>query len=262
MSTILEQVKQSYVRDLVASGKREDDRGLMDYRPIHVDKGFAPNAEGSCMAHIGNTKILCGIKFDVMTPFADRPTEGVVMANCEFAPLAHPEFHPGPPNENSIEVARVVDRGIRSAKVVDVENMLLEEGKVLGLFIDLYVLDHDGNLIDTAALAAMGALQNARVPKFENGKLVRGEYAGSLKLAHTVVSTSFEKFGDKILVDANFTEEVASKGRLSLGTADGEFVVSSQKSGEAGFSQKEYMDLIDAAFLKHKELAAALDKVK
>ncbi|MDP2717679.1 MAG: hypothetical protein Q8P02_02965, partial [Candidatus Micrarchaeota archaeon] len=111
MSVILDQVKQAYVRELASAGKREDGRGPMDYRPIHLEKGFAPNADGSCLAHIGNSKVLCGIKFDVMTPFADRPTEGVVMANCEFAPLAHPEFHPGPPNENSIEVARVVDRG-------------------------------------------------------------------------------------------------------------------------------------------------------
>ncbi len=255
---ILEQIKQGFIRELAEKGQREDNRGLLDYRAIKVTKGFAPNAEGSALAEIGRSKVLCGIKFDVMTPFADRPTEGVVMVNSEFSPIAHPEFRAGPPDENSIELARVVDRGIRSAKVVNVDNMLVAEGKVQGIFIDLYVLDHDGNLIDTAALAAMAALKDAKVPKFEEGKIVRGTSTGNLALKDIVLSTSFEKVGKSIMVDATDAEEIASSGRLSLGTANDGKICSSQKSGRVGFTKDEYLQMIDWAQEKRRDLLAKI----
>lgn len=251
---ILEQIKQGYIRELAEKSQREDGRGLLDYRQIQVTKGFAPNAEGSAMAQIGKSKVLAGIKYDVMAPFADRPTEGVVMVNSEFSPVAHPEFRAGPPDEHSIELARVVDRGIRSAKVVNVENMLIAEGKVQGIFIDLYIIDHDGNLIDTAALAAMAALKDTKVPKFEDGKIIRGQYNGSLPLQDEVVCTSFEKIGKTIMVDATDAEEIASSGRLSLSTANDEKVCSSQKSGAAGFSKDEYLQMVDWAMEKRQDL--------
>ncbi len=255
---ILEQIKQGFIRELAEKGQREDGRGPLDYRAISVQKGFAPNAEGSALAQIGKSKVLSGIKFDVMAPFADRPTEGVVMVNAEFSPVAHPEFRAGPPDERSIELARVVDRGIRSAKVVNVDNMLVTEGKGQGIFIDLYILDHDGNLIDTAALAAMAALKDAKVPKFEDGKIVRGSNAGSLPLKDIVVSTSFEKIGKTIMVDATDAEEIASSGRLSLGTANDGLICSSQKSGSVGFSKDEYMQMVDWAHEKRKDLLAKI----
>jgi exosome complex component RRP42 len=80
---------------------------------VKITKGIIPNAEGSAMAELGDTKVLCGVKIDVMKPYADRPTEGVFTVQAEFLPLAHPEFESGPPKEGSIELSRVVDRGIR-----------------------------------------------------------------------------------------------------------------------------------------------------
>ncbi len=257
---ILDEVKEAYVKDLLRNGKREDGRGLLDYRPIQIEKGYLPNAEGSALAHIGETKVLAGVKFDMMTPFTDRPKEGVFMVNAEFLPLAHPSFEAGPPNENSIELARVVDRGIRAAKAINMDDFFIEEGKVLGLFVDVYVLDHSGNMTDTAALAAMAALQDTRIPKVEEGKIIRKEYSGPLQLNRTVVTTSFEKVNGSILLDATTGEETASEGRLTLATCSDELVCAAQKSGRAGFSTKLFDELIDKAFSKRTELVAALQK--
>ena len=251
---ILDQVKEAYVKDLLSKGKRADGRKLDEYRRINVEKALYTNSEGSAIAHLGDTKVLAAVKFDVLTPFADRPNEGVVMCNAEFSPIAHPDFEPGPPDERSIELARVVDRGIRSANVVDAKKLFRSEGKVLGVFIDLYTLDHTGNLTDAAALAAMAALKTAKVPKYEDEKLVRGEYAGKLELNNTVVTTTFEKVGGKLLVDATNEEEVASEGRFTIATAEDNKVAACQKSGKAGFSEQEFMDMIDVALQKHGEL--------
>lgn len=251
---ILDQVKEEYVKDLMTKGKRADGRGLHDYREIRVDKNLFTNSEGSALAHIGDTKVLAAVKFDVLTPFADRPNEGVVMCNSEFSPMAHPDFQAGPPDENSIELARVVDRGLRSANAVDVKKLFLEEGKVMGVFIDLYTLDHCGNLTDTAALAAMAALTTARVPKYEAGKLVRDESTGKLELNDVVVTTTFEKIAGKLVVDASGEEEVASEGRFTLATANDGKVAAGQKSKQAGFTQAEFLNMVDLALEKREQL--------
>lgn len=251
---ISDEVKEAFVLDLMKKNARMDNRAMLDYREISVQKNIYTNSEGSAMAQIGDTKVIAGLKFDVLAPFADRPKEGVIMFNSEFSPIAHPEFVAGPPDSRSIELARVVDRGIRSAEVIDLEKLFLEEGKVVGVFIDLFVVDHSGNLTDTAYLAAMAALKGANVPKYENGKLIRGEYTGKLPLTRDVVSCTFEKIEGKLVLDAREEEEVSSSGRMTLATCGDDLMCAAQKSGRAGFSRDELSSMIDISLQKRSEL--------
>ncbi len=253
---IVDEVKKDYIKDLIKNGRRPDNRGLLEYRPISVQKGIIPNAEGSALAHIGETKVLAGVKLDLMTPFADRPGEGVVIFNSEFSPMAHPEFEAGPPNEKSIELARVIDRGIRSAEVVDVKGLSQTgiEGKVLGVYIDLYVLDHNGDLTDAAGLAAMAALANTRMPKMENNLLVRSESTGSLKLGRKAMPTTFTFVNGVPLIDATNEEEVASEGMVTISTSSAGFICAGQKSGSLGLQRAKLVELADIALVKGKEL--------
>ena len=249
---IVDEVKQDYIKELIKSGKRSDGRGMLDYRPISVVKGIIPNAEGSALAHIGDTKVLAGVKLDLMTPFADRPNEGVVVFNSEFSPMAHPEFEAGPPNEKSIELARVIDRGIRSAEVVDSKGLAQTgvEGKVLGVYIDLYVLDHNGDLTDAAGLAAMAALAQTRVPKIEEGMLIRTESSGNLKLARLAMPTTFTFVDGVPVIDATNEEEVASEGMVTISTSSDGFICAGQKSGPLGIQRDKLVGLADIALQK------------
>src|SRR3990172_11012866 len=136
--------------------------------------GMIEKANGSAQVYLGKTKVLAGVKIQPGQPFEDTPDEGILTVNAEFVPLASPSFEAGPPDENSIELARVVDRGIRESKAIDLKKLCIDPGKkVFMIFVDVYVLDHDGNLIDAAAMAALGALVDARMRAFEvrNGEL-------------------------------------------------------------------------------------------
>jgi len=251
---ITNEVKEAFVLDLMKKNSRLDSRGMLEYRQISVEKNVYENCEGSAIAHIGETKVVAGLKLDLATPFADRPTQGVIMFNAEFSPVAHPDFTAGPPDERSVELARVVDRGIRSAECIDLDRLFLEEGKVLGVYIDLFIIDHNGNLTDTAYLASMAALKNAKMPKYEDGKLIREERTAALPVARDVVSCTFEKVGDRILLDAREEEEVSSSGRVTLATCGDDLLCASQKSGRAGFSRQEFESMIDTSLEKRKEL--------
>ena len=127
-----------------SSNKRLDGRGLTDYRPIQIETGIIEKAEGSARVRLGKTEVMVGIKIDIGEPYSDRPNEGVLTTSAEFVPLASPEFEAGPPGEDSVELARVVDRGIRESKAIDLEKLCVIPGKkVFIVFIDIYVLNHD-----------------------------------------------------------------------------------------------------------------------
>jgi exosome complex component RRP42 len=255
---ILDDVKASFVKEQMSKGKRVDSRNPTEFRTIKVEKNVIENAEGSAIAHIGKTKVLAAVKFDLMAPFSDRPDEGVLMVGAEFPPLAHPSFESGPPREDSIELARVVDRGLRSAEVINLKKLgeaKSTDGRVMGVFLDIYVMDHNGNLTDAAALACMAALSCTKVPKLsEEGKLVRNDFSGPLELTRKSLTVTFDSIGGALIVDATDEEEAASDGTLTFGVTDDGLLCAGQKSGSAGFSRKQLLECADASLQLSKDL--------
>ena len=167
----------------------------------------------------------------------------------------------GPPNEDSIEFARVVDRGIRSSKIVDLKKFKLDDEHVLMMFTDLYVLDYDGNLFDTGALAAMAAIMTARLPKIEieneKHKIIWGEYAGKLEYSDLVVDSTFSMIGDKILIDPSSHEQKGMDAGMVVSTV-GENICTLQKLGREGLTKDQILQMVDIAFDKAKELKTHL----
>ena len=254
---ILNELSRDALRRLIATGRRADGRDMYTYRPISIQKGPVPNAEGSALVSLGKTQILAGVKFDVAKPFADKPDEGVLSTGAELVPLASDTYETGPPREKAIELARVVDRGIRSSNTVDLKSFYINEEKVLGLYIDLWVLDFDGNFFDAATLAAMAALKGTRMPKVEEGKIIRGESTGPLKLVSDVVSCTFAKADAAFLLDPSFDEEKGMDCRITIATTP-QHVCAVQKGEWGAFTQKDIMSLVDISFAKGKELRSLL----
>ncbi len=250
-------IKKGILLDLLVKGQRIDDRAFDEYRPISVTKGVIDSAEGSALVKIGKTQILAASKITVATPFSDRPKEGIFNVNCEFLPLASPNFESGPPNEDSIELARVTDRGIRSAEIEGnnqiTANFFMEEGKVLALYLDIYVLDHAGNMTDTASLAAISALLNTKIPKYSEGVLIRDEFSGKLELKHYPIATTFVKIGKYFLVDPTKEEMLAADTKLTINTTQNSQIAAIQKT-KGALSKDEVLEAVDIAFKKGEEI--------
>ncbi len=249
-----------YILELAKRGKRVDGRSLEEYRkPIKVEYNISKNAEGSAKVTIGNTVVLAGVKMDVGEPFPDKPDEGTLIVNAEFTPIASPTFEPGPPGEDAIELARVVDRGIRESKAIDMKDLCIEEGeKVWMVFVDIYPMNHDGNLIDAAALAAIAALKNARIPKYEDGNVLYGELTNKrLKLNRLPIATTFAKIGNFIMLDPCLKEEEVMDARFTVISSEEGLIHGLQKRGCQGLSQTEIDKMLDKAV----EASAQLRKV-
>ncbi len=160
----------------LAKNVRYDGRKLTEYRDIKVKYNISGSAEGSASVKIGETEVLVGVKLAIEEPYPDTQDRGNLMVNAELRPISSSKFEPGPPGDQAIELARVVDRGIREAKAIDVKKLCIKEGeKVWSVMIDVCSLNDAGNLFDAAALGALAALKNARFPKETGGMIDYGE---------------------------------------------------------------------------------------
>jgi len=252
---IIWELRSDKVREIAKQGKRLDGRKFDEYRPISVEYNISDNAHGSCRIKIGETDVITGVKFALATPYPDSPNKGSITVGVELMPLASPSFEPGPPRENAIELARVVDRGIRESQAFDFEDLCIVEGEaVLFAFIDCYIANDAGNLFDACSLSSLGALLQAKMPKVEDGKIVKGEYSGQFALKSQPALCTFSKVSDIIFTDAVLAEEKASEARLSIATTDKNQLSAFQKGGSGSFSQSEVEQCIDLALAKGKEL--------
>ncbi|MHC1624276.1 MAG: exosome complex protein Rrp42 [Candidatus Methanospirareceae archaeon] len=248
---VMEDIRKDYVYDLIESGKRVDGRGFRDYRKISVERDIIIKAEGSALVKLGDTLVLVGVKLEPGEPFSDAPDKGIIMTNAELRPGASPDFETGPPNENSVELARVVDRGIRGSETIDLEKLCIEEGeKVWMTFIDIHALDNDGNLIDAAALGAIASLLNTRIPNERYG--LTGE--DTLSIQDTPVAVTMVKIGENILVDPNLHEENAAASKLTVISNTDGTVSGMQKSGSAGLKEEEIVEMVEIGIEKAGEI--------
>jgi exosome complex component RRP42 len=248
---------KDYIASLVAQGQRQDGRKFDETRKITITNDYAKEkAPGSCLVQMGKTKVIAGVSLDIGEPYPDKPKDGVMSTGTELRPIASPRFESGPPNDESIEVARVVDRGIRESGAIDTKKLLIEDNLVWVVFVDLHILDHGGNLIDAGGIAAISALLNTRLPKIEDGKVIYGEYTGKLPITCTPIPCTYAKIGNSILADPEMKEEYAMDARLTISTTD--TINAMQKGGTGSFNQKEIEDAIEASFAKGKEIRKLL----
>ena len=71
--------------------------------------------------------------------FLVRPNEGSLRFNVEFSPMASPNFEPGRPTENANELARLIERGLRETKAVDLEALCVLAGRKVQTAISILV---------------------------------------------------------------------------------------------------------------------------
>jgi len=245
----------SYVLELLEKGKRIDGRRLDEFRKIEIRENVVEKAEGSASVKIGETHVIAGVKMELGQPFPDSPDEGILVVNAEFTPLASPEFEPGPPGEDEIELARVVDRGIRESKCIELEKLCIKPGEsVWCIFVDISILNHQGNLLDASALASLVALRNTRIPKVEDGKIIRGEYQGRLPVIFKPINVTVAKIKGNLLVDPNFEEEKVTEAKVSISVRDDDKICAIQKQGGKEILFEEIDKIIDLAIEKSKEI--------
>lgn len=248
---IVPNLQREKIESYLAEGSRLDGRKPEDFRELIVEDDVSKNSASAIRVKFGKTEVLAGVHLSLAVPYPDSPDCGTFMTSAELHPMASQQFDIGRPGINSIELARVIDRGIRESDFIDMKKLCIREGeKVYQVFVDIFAVNDDGNLMDVAGLAALIALGRARMPIYneEEDKIDGYSETERIPLNKEVLSFSmtFHKVGNTIVADVNKEEEAISKFRLTiaLGDNNGKPRITAMQKGKSGSINGEDMENI------------------
>ena len=240
---VIDDLKRAKILELLDQGQRIDGRAFDEPRKLTVEINAIPKANGSARVRLGDSEAVCGVKIQPDRPFPDMGDKGIFICTAELLPLSHPSVETGPPGPDVIELARVVDRGIRESHMVDVSQLVIEKDKsVVGVFADIVVIDYDGNLFDACSYAATAAILKSKTPKWEFKDDVPTLVEGAefdLPTTTIPVSVTMAKIGNHILVDPNGDEWDCMDARITITSDSDGNIVALQKGGNSGFTIDE-----------------------
>lgn len=252
------------IKKYLLEGKRFDRRKLEEFRELKIETLVSKNAEGSARVKIGKTEVIVGVKMNVSEPYPDSPDKGNLMVTAELLPLSSPRFESGPPRFPAIELGRIIDRGIRESKFIQLEKLCMKKGeKVWNVFIDIYSINDDGNLLDAAGIGALVALKNARIPKYDkkNEKVLYGELSNEkIPVSKEIpVPVTVHKVGKSLIIDPTREEEDMSEVRLtSAGSED--TIFSMQKGDKGSLTEDELFNIFELAKKARKTILSKIEK--
>ena len=250
-SPVLNQLKRTQINELLEKGQRADGRSLDEPRSLIIETGVIPKANGSARIRLGDTEVVTGVKVQPDKPFPDMGDKGIFICTAEILPLAHPSAETGPPQPPVIELARVVDRGIRESGMIDLSQLVLEKDKsVIGVFADNSVTDDDGNLFDACSYSSTAAILTSKIPKWEMKddlpSVVEGE-SSDAPITTIPVSVTMGRIGEHILVDPDADEWDCMEARITITTNSDGNICALQKGGDGGFSPEQIMKCSEMA---------------
>lgn len=248
---VIAEIKKDYLVQLARDGKRHDGRGFDEFRSVNIRTRYIQQAEGSARVQLGDTDVIVGVKLNTGTPYADSPNDGTMTTSAELRPMATSDFEIGPPSQGSIEVARVVDRGIRESKSIDFAKLCIKPGeKIWMTWLDMHAVDYDGNLFDASSLGCIAALMTATVPA---SKLPAADLAKlglppmqdfPMPVKEVPVMTTAIKVGGQILFDPTSIEEKVGGPRLSVSYDRDGNIRAMQKGLGGSFTADEVREIV------------------
>ncbi|KAM3940175.1 exosome complex component RRP45 [Leptodactylus fuscus] len=264
--TPLSNCERAFLLQAISDKKRIDGRQTYDYRNVKITFG---TEYGCCIVELGKTRVLGQVSCELVAPKMNRPTEGILFFNLELSSMASPAFEPGRPSELLVKLNRLLERCLRNSKCIDTESLCVQAGeKVWQIRVDLHLLNHEGNIIDAASIAAVAALCHFRRPDVS----VQGEevtvYSPEerdpvpLSIHHMPICVSFAFFqqGTFLLVDPNEREERVMDGLLVIAMNKHREICTIQSSGGIMLLKEQVLRCSKVAGVKVAEITELIQK--
>ncbi|CAN0034976.1 unnamed protein product, partial [Laminaria digitata] len=160
--------EREYVSLGVELGMRGDGRGRLDYRSLSVQAGVLAQSNGSTrvtIAHNG-TDVLAAVKVEMGEPDLAQPGRGRVEVCVSCSNSLFPKFDERSSGDVNATLSGALERSMRGVGGLDLDALGIVDGKFCWVvFVDILVLQADGNLLDASSFAAFTALNTARIPK-------------------------------------------------------------------------------------------------
>ena len=179
--------KEEKIQYVDKKGKRVDGRGLDELRPLKIEAGVIPNAEGSCYLEWGQNKVIASVygPKEALPKHTQNPYKARVNFQYRMATFSVPDRKSPRPGRREMEISKVSGEALERAIFVE---------RFPNTSIDVFVEILDSNAGTRAAglAAASVALVDAGIP-----------------MRDLVAATGVGKAGGAIILDLNKTEEDA-----------------------------------------------------
>src|SRR6476620_901393 len=215
--------------------QRTDGRAPDQIRPISFDLDIAPNASGSVLVAMGNTRVICGVMSEETIPRwmkEQSVTGGWLTAEYSMLPYSTNTRKPrdiakGRLDGRSTEIQRLIGRSLRA--VVDLEKLGPRT-----MWVDCDVLQADGGTRTAAITGASLAVAIAC------RRLAREKKVDTPPVKKLVAGVSVGVINGAAVVDLNYEEDKAVTVDFNVvATEDGDFVEVQGAGEEATFTQTE-----------------------
>ncbi|KAM8772390.1 exosome complex component RRP45 [Acanthopagrus schlegelii] len=264
--TPLANCERDFLLKAIEEKKRLDGRQTYDYRKMKITFG---TDYGCCFVELGKTRVMAQVSCELVAPKESRPNEGIMFFNIELSPMASPTFEQGRQSELSVKLNRQLERCLRNSKCIDTESLCVVSGeKVWQIRVDVHMLNHDGNLMDAASIAAITALCHFRRPDVgiqgDEVTVYSPEERDPIPLSiyHMPISVSFSFFqqGTYLLVDPCEREERVMDGLLMIAMNKHREICSIQSSGGIMLLKEQVMRCSKIASVKVSEITELISK--
>ena len=220
---------------------RIDGRKPDDLRPVRIQTGYLPWAEGSALIDMGGTQVLCAVSVEDRVPQFLRGTgSGWVTAEYGMLPRStkermNREAAAGRVSGRTQEIQRLIGRSLRAVTNLD----------ILGertFTIDCDVLKADGGTRTASITGAYVALHQAFELLVERRKL------SSVPMTTAVAATSAGLVDGRLLLDLCYEEDSRAGVDFNVVmTGDGRIVEVQGTAEDEPFSRQEMDELLSLA---------------
>jgi ribonuclease PH len=218
---------------------------------VRFKRGFTHHAEGSVLAELGETRVLCTASVEEKVPaFLKGRGRGWITAEYGMLPRATGERTPreaarGRQSGRTLEIQRLIGRSLRAA--ADLEAL----GEYT-ITLDCDVLQADGGTRTAAISGAWIALHDAVQILLDSGKLERDP------LVSQIAAVSVGVYQGTPVLDLDYAEDCTAHTDMNVVmNAEGRFVEIQGTAEGSAFDRGELNTLLDLAEAGIREILAA-----
>ena len=226
----LSQGEKKYIIDGIKNGIRYDGRKLNDFRPITIENDIFPHLNGSSRIKIADdTDIVCSVKVEVLeidnnNNNNDNIIDNLIEINIEFS-SNYNNFKIE--DRKLIEYGNILSKELQSiyieSNIINNKQLCIIPNKFYWIiYIDILILQLDGNPIDICSLASLIALQCTKIPKIElcldDDFTISNDLTDSIKvdMSNIPIIISISKIDNINLFDTNNDENSCSNNIISI----------------------------------------------
>ncbi|XP_068603425.1 exosome complex component RRP42 [Brachionichthys hirsutus] len=235
---------------------RVDGRGCEDYRHAEIETDVVSNTDGSAKVTLGHTVALVGVKTEIGKPKPAVPDEGYLEFFVDCSANATPEFEGRGGEELGAALSNTLYRVFGNKRSLDLRRLCISPGEHCWvLYVDVLLLQCDGNLYDAISVAVKAALFNTKIPRVTVS--ADGEGAKEIELSddpYDCVRLDVEnvpcivtlcKVGHRHVVDATLQEKACSVASLVVAVTQRGAVTCTRKVGGGSLDPESIFEMTE-----------------